>query len=65
MNEYFALYDINDECIGTYDRKQLKRFIKTKDNAFNSIISRLKGGYHKYIYVRGSMYRVYIYVEQK
>lgn len=65
MNLYFALYDKNDECIGTYDRNELKRFINAKPNVFNCIISRLKGGHHKYIYTKGSMYRVYIYVEQQ
>ena len=63
MNEYYALYDINDECIGTFDKKQLKKFINTNNNSFNCILSRLRGGFHKYIYVRGTRYQVYIYEE--
>lgn len=65
MNEYYALYDIQDKCIGTYDRNQLRIFLNAKPNVFNCILSRLRGGKHKYIRVKGHYYRVYIYVEQK
>lgn len=63
MIEYFVLYDSEDNCIGTYDRKQLKEFINTNRRTFDCIISRLKKGAHKHIRVKGKLYSVYIYME--
>lgn len=63
MNEYYVLYDKNDECIGTYNRDELKKFCNVTRRGFDSLLCRLRKGEHKYVRVNGIYYRVYIYVE--
>ena len=65
MKVYYALYDINDRCIGTFDRKKLKKKINTSNKSFICILSRLNTGHRKKIIIDGEMYRVYIYKEDK
>lgn len=65
MKKYYALYDINDRCIGTFDREQLKEKLNTSNKSFICILSRLNTGHRKKIIIDGEMYRVYIYKEEK
>lgn len=65
MKVYYALYDINDRCIGTFDREQLKKKINTSNKSFICILSRLNTKHRKKIIIDGEMYRVYIYKEDK
>lgn len=58
----FALYDEEDNVLGSYTREELKELLKSKSNAsFRCIISRLLSGKHKKINYDGKSYTVYIY----
>ena len=65
MKYYYALYTMDDRCIGTFDREQLRKKINTNNKSFICILSRLNTGHRKKIIIDGEMYRVYIYKEEK
>lgn len=62
---FYALYDNEDKPFGTFNKEELKQLIKTSNNAFRCIISRLNKGIHKSLYISGKQYFVYIYYEEK
>lgn len=59
----YALYDDEDNVLGTFNQLELEQLLNTTKDSFRCIISRLKNGKHKRINYKGKSYMVYMYKE--
>ena len=64
-SKIYALYDDNDQILGTYTRNELKELLKMNEKTFVCEMWRIKKGKRDGVYYKGQHYKVFVYEEEE